>query len=97
MSEGWCTAGAPAVTLELYGSLRLKTGCEVLALRAHTLGEAGKVLLRAYPALGGLIRDDATLRDHYRFSLNGLHVVTDPSKPLNDGDHVLLFSASVGG
>ena len=96
-AAGWCPAAAPAVTLELSGSLRLDSGCELLALRAGTLGEAAGLLLRAYPALARLIPDEAILRQHYRFSLNGKRITSDPAEPLRDGDHVLIFSASVGG
>ncbi len=94
---GLCDAGRPAVTLELYGGLRLKAGCRVLPLHAGTVGEALAVLRTACPRVRRLLPEAGDLGEHYRFSLNGKSVTADPGHPLAAGDHLIVFSASVGG
>jgi len=94
---GLCDAGRPAVTLELYGGLRLKAGCRVLPLHAATVGEALAVLRTACPRVQRLLPATGDLGEHYRFSLNGKAVTADPGHPLAVGDHLIVFSASVGG
>ena len=97
VAAGLCPAGAPAVFLELFGGLRLRTGCEVLPLRAGTVGEALGVLRRVFPKAERLLPGDGEMSDHYRFSINGGSVTTDLGHPLAEGDRLILFSASVGG
>lgn len=94
---GHCRGDGPAVTVELYGGLRLKAGCRTLPLRAHTVGEAVAVLRRVCPALDRMMPDGAALVEHYRFAVNGSHIVRDLAHPLHEGDRLILFDASVGG
>lgn len=94
---GYCTAGHPAVTLELYGSLRLKTGWEMLPLHANTVGEAVEILRHIHPKAARLLPAPVEIEKHFRFAINGGAVTGDVSHRLRDGDHVVLFSASVGG
>lgn len=94
---GLCDASRPAVTLELYGGLRLKAGCRALALHAGTVGEALAVLRAACPKVQRLLPAHADPSEHYRFSLNGHSVTADAEHPLQAGDHLIVFSASVGG
>lgn len=97
VSRGFCKGDAPAVSLELYGGLRLKTGCEVLPLQAGTVGAALEVLRRIFPAAERLLPTDGEMGEYYRFSINGKTVTTDLEQPLVEGDQLILFSASVGG
>ena len=94
---GICPAQAPALVLEAFGGLRIRTGCGRLPLRAGTIGEALAVLLRVYPAAKRFLDSEDTASEHYRFSLNGHQVTRDLNTPLSEGDHLILFSASVGG
>jgi molybdopterin converting factor small subunit len=94
---GLCDAARPAVTLELYGGLRLRAGCRMLPLHAATVGEALEVLRAACPRAGRLLPAAGELGEHYRFSLNGRTVTADPAQPLQAGDRLIVFSASVGG
>jgi hypothetical protein len=94
---GLCDGARPAVTLELYGGLRLKAGCRVLHLHAGTVGEAMQVLRVACPRVQRLLPPAEALGEHYRFSLNGHGVSADPGLALQPGDRLIVFSASVGG
>ncbi len=75
----------------------MRTGCDLLPLRAATVAEALQVLAAVFPQTRRLLPDDGDLGEHFRFSINGAAVVTDPAHPLREGDHVVFFSASVGG
>ena len=97
VTRGFCAGDAPAVSLELYGGLRLKTGCEVLPLRAGTVGAALDALRRIFPVVERLLPADGEMGEYYRFSINGKTVTTDLEQPLAEDDHLILFSASVGG
>ena len=97
VARGFCAGDAPAISLELYGGLRLRTGCEVLPLKAGTVGAALEALRRIFPAAERLLPADGELGEYYRFSINGRTVTTDLEQPLAEGDRLILFSASVGG
>jgi molybdopterin converting factor small subunit len=94
---GLCDAARPAVTLELYGGLRLKAGARALPLHAATVGEALAVLRAVSPKAARLMPAADELGQHYRFSLNGRTVSADPAQALAPGDRLIVFSASVGG
>ncbi len=97
VETGICQSVHPAVTLELFGSLRLMTGRDVLPMRADTIGTAVTVLKRVCPQALRLLPEGAALSENFRFSINGHTVTTDLATALREGDHVILFSASVGG
>jgi len=94
---GFCDPRAPAVTLELYGSLRLRTGCAALPLHAATVGAAVEALRRVYPELARTLGAPAGWGEHFRVAVNGGSVTTDAGRPLREGDALVLFSAEVGG
>lgn len=97
VQAGYCAPRAPAVTLELFGSFRMRTGCEMLPLRAGTVGEALEVLTAVFPQTTRLLPSGGDLGEHFRFSINGATVTTDSSQALREGDQLIFFSASVGG
>jgi hypothetical protein len=94
---GLCDPAHPAVVVELYGALRLKSGLERLPMHADTIAGAVGVLQRACPELRRLLPAGEALSEHYRFSINGRGVTGDLSFRLSEHDHLILFSASVGG
>ncbi len=94
---GFCDGAQPPITLELYGNLRIKTGCAGLPIHAGTVGAAYGALQSIYPDLKRWLPESEKLAAHLRFSINGNRVTTDLDYPLRDGDHVILFSATVGG
>ncbi len=94
---GLCDPAAPAVTLELYGNLRIRTGCAGLPIHAGTVAAAVAALFRVHPEAGRLLGPPERLGEHFRFALNGEAVTTDPEYPLRAGDRLVLFSAAVGG
>ena len=97
VQSGVCDATHPAITLELYGSLRLKAARDAVPMRADTLATAVSVVKRVCPPLERLLPEGPALAENFRFSINGRAVTADPATPLREGDRVLLFSASVGG
>ena len=94
---GLCETIHPAVVLELYGGLRIRTGCACLPLRAGTILGALQVLARVYPRTTEFFPDPRLAGEHYRFSINGGKVGQDVHASLSEGDRLILFSASVGG
>ncbi len=95
--DGVCLVEHPVVQVELYGSLRLRTGRAAVPLHADTIRTAMAALLKTYPALTRLLPPLEQLAETHRFSINGRTVTTDLATPLHAGDQVILFSASVGG
>ena len=93
----WGAAAHPAVSVELYGTLRIRTGRPALALRADSIRTALRLLREALPELARHLPPEEELPHTHRFSINGGAVTTDLDTPLREGDHVVLFSASVGG
>ena len=97
VSEGYCRIEDPTVTLELYGGLRVKTGCKVLPLHANTIAAAISILCRLYPKARAMLPNDEELGKFYRFSINGGLITSDPLHRLEQEDHLICFNASVGG
>jgi molybdopterin converting factor small subunit len=97
VASGVCLPAHPGVTVELYGSLRLKTGRDQVPMRADTIGTALAVLRRALPQAERLLPRGPALAENFRFSVNGRSVTTDLATELLEGDRVIVFSASVGG
>ncbi len=85
------------VTVELFGIPRQRAGRAELAVRAGTVGELLEAVVRACPALSGLVRADGRLSPQYLLSLDGQRFLQEPHEPLRPGDRVLLLSADAGG
>ncbi|MDH4247467.1 MAG: MoaD/ThiS family protein [Deltaproteobacteria bacterium] len=97
VAQGRCHPGHPAVTLELYGNLRLKAGCASLPIRADSVSTALDLLLTLIPSLSAQLPTGPALFEHYRVSINGRNLVRELDHALEEGDHLVLFSATVGG
>ncbi|MBI4081585.1 MAG: NTP transferase domain-containing protein [Candidatus Lambdaproteobacteria bacterium] len=87
----------PAVTLEVYGQLRLTTGCAAFPLHAETVGAALAALRRIDPEAARGLGEDGAWIEHFRCAINGQQIIVDPDHPLRTGDRLVLFSAAVGG
>jgi len=95
--QGLCLKEHPAVSIELYGSLSIRSGLARVALRADTIRGALSVLVLAQPTVARLLGPLDKLAEYHRFSINGRAITTDLDTPLKEGDRLVLFSASVGG
>ena len=94
---GFCDGAHPAVTLELYGNLRIRTGCGELPIHGDSVRTVCRVLQRVYPESCKWLPEPEQLAEHFRFSINGGEVVAELDHPLRENDHLILFSATVGG
>ena len=93
------SASTPAarVVFELYGVARMRAGCHEVPVSAGTVGEALAALERACPQLSGALVDRGRLTTHARLSVNGRDFVSEPARPLSEGDRLILISAAAGG
>ena len=95
--HGLCEPTDPAITLELYGNLRIRTGCGALPMRAGDVGTAFRVFRAVYPEAARWMPENEDLPEHFRFSINGGEVTTNLDHALQENDQLILFSATVGG
>lgn len=93
----WGSTAHPQVRVELYGSLRIRTGRPAVTLRADSIRTALRGLVAALPEVARVLPPEDELPRTHRFSINGASVTTDLDTPLREGDQLVLFSASVGG
>lgn len=94
---GWCEAAHAPILVEWHGGLRMRTGIAGLPLHADTIATACIALRRILPGAAALLPDDAAPARHHRFALDGHAVTADGAHPLQPGQLLLIFSASVGG
>ena len=66
-------------------------------LQNATVLDALDVLRRVHPEAERLLPKNGAVADYFRFSINGGDVTTSLHHPLVEGDHLILFSATVGG
>ena len=85
------------MTIELYGTARLRAGRSQCAIDASSVGQALEHLARECPALAGTVILEAKVHPAFSLSLNGERFVHDPETPLRADDCLLLISADVGG
>lgn len=85
------------MTVELFGTARLRAGHSEIALEAETIAQALALLARDVPALSGSVILGDRVHPAFRLSLNGDRFVSDPSQALLPDDRLLLLSADVGG
>lgn len=85
------------MTIELFGTARIRAGVAVLTVDAGSVGTALESLALACPSLAGTIVLGNAIHPAFRLSLNGERFVSDPETMLAEGDCLLLLSADVGG
>jgi molybdopterin converting factor small subunit len=88
---------AVEVTVELYGMPRQRAGRSELRVSAGTAAAALRAAAALCPGLGAVLRTDGGLSRHCLLSLNGREFLTDLTRPLEEGDRLLLLSADAGG
>lgn len=91
-----------AVTLELFGTPRLRSGLREVALELPVPVDRSRLvraLAEACPVLVGLaLREDLTdLQDGYVLNHNGLAFLHRERLELRPGDSLLLLSSQAGG
>ena len=97
IQQGICQPDHPAIRVELFGTLRVRSGQSYVPMHANTIRTAMSALMRSHPGIARLLPPLDQLSDSHRFSINGKTVTTDLDTPLREGDTLLLFSATVGG
>ena len=85
------------MTIELFGTARLRAGMASIELSAENLGVAIEQLAVALPKLANSVVIGDRVHASYKLSLNGDRFVSDPSTPLVEEDRLLLISADAGG
>jgi molybdopterin converting factor small subunit len=85
------------VTVELFGTPRLRAGTGRICVEALTVGESLRALARAVPSLDGPVIQGERLDPAFRLCVNTDRFVSAPSTPLTDGDTLLLLAADAGG
>lgn len=86
-----------SVTIEFFGIARQRAGIDHVDVDAHTIREALEQLSRQLPHWGAACLVDGQLRPELLASVNARTFVTSPDHPLQDGDHLLILAADVGG
>ena len=87
---------APRITVEFFGTARLRAGRSDLPIEAATVADALTATARECPALAGVV-DNGKLSGHYLASVNAGPFLIDLHHPLAAGDRLLLLSADAGG
>lgn len=86
------------VTVELFGTLRLRAGRERVVVEARTVGAALLAVEAECPELAGYLMDGSRrLRPEHRVAINGGAVTGHVASPVVDGDAVVVISAQAGG
>ena len=86
-----------SVIVEFYGVPRLRAGRAEIAVIPGSVAEVLAEVRERCPGLKDLLRPDGRLSPHYLLSLDGEEFLTDLSRLLTSGTHLLLLSADAGG
>lgn len=84
------------IHLEFFGIPRRRAGCEAISVTGRTLRDVLRAAVAAAPGLAELC-EDGCLKPGYAANRNGREFLADGDTLLEPGDHVLLFSADLGG
>ena len=91
-------AGAPLLSVELFGVPRLLVGAAAIPASGGTLAELAADLVRRSPALAGRVLDAATgwPLAGYSFVVDN-QFTRDQARPLRQGTTVILVASAAGG
>ena len=87
----------PEIQVEFFGVPRLKAGLALTQVTANTVAELFATLREQLPEFADACLHGDQLKKEYLLSINGTQFTRDESFNLNEGDHVLILSADVGG
>ncbi|MCA9075357.1 MAG: MoaD/ThiS family protein [Planctomycetaceae bacterium] len=86
-----------SITVEFFGLARKRAGVASIEIDAHTIGTAFDVLESLLPKWADACLDDGHLKRSFLANVNSRTFVNDRNQPLQDGDHLLILAADVGG
>jgi sulfur-carrier protein len=96
MRMGIVSGVAEPVTVELFGTARLRAGRPELRASGRTVGELLRSVIAECPALD-VLQTGGGLSRHYLISLDGERFVDDPAQMVPPGSRVLILGADAGG
>ena len=85
------------ITVEFFGIARQRAGVARIDVEARNIGEAYDALARQLPHWAKACLSNGQLKPTFLANVNTLRFVDDRRHPLQDGDHLLILSADVGG
>lgn len=86
-----------SITVEFFGIARKRAGIASIEIEADTLGNSFDALATRLPHWAEACLDDGRLKPTFLANINSRTFVTDRTHQLNDGDHLLILAADVGG
>ena len=87
----------PEIQVEFFGVPRFKAGVASAQVTANTVKELFAALREQLPEFADACLNEDQLAAEYLLSINGTQFTRDSTLLLNEGDHVLILSADVGG
>ena len=85
------------ITVEFFGIARKRAGLSSIEIDADSVGAAFDLLTVRMPHWAEACLDDGQLTNSLIANINTHTFVTARNHPLNDGDHLLILAADVGG
>jgi molybdopterin converting factor small subunit len=86
-----------SITVEFFGIARQRAGVARLDVEACNIGEAFDALAQKLPHWAQACLSDGHLKPAFLANVNTRRFVTGRQYPLENGDHLLIVSADVGG
>lgn len=86
-----------AITVEFFGIARKRAGLASIEIDAESVGAALDILARRLPHWADACLDQGHLKKSFLANINGQAFVRDREHWLDDGDHLLILTADVGG
>ena len=92
-----CYNDAMTVTVEFFGIARQRAGVAQVEVDAANMGEAFDRLAARFPHWAEACLSDGKLMPAFLANVNTTAFVAKRDHPLQDGDHLLILAADVGG
>ncbi len=86
-----------SITVEFFGIARQRAGVATIEIEADSLGAAFDELAGRLPQWSTACIDDGHLKSTFLANVNSRTFITNRSHRLNEGDHLLILAADVGG
>jgi molybdopterin converting factor small subunit len=85
------------ITVEFFGIARQRAGIARMDVEACNIGEALDAIAEQLPHWADTCLREGRLKPTLLANVNTRRFVADRHHPLQDGDHLLILSADVGG